>query len=179
MEVVPWCVRGFLGKYTGEIMVSLACFLFILLRFRRRDGLPTNWPLVGGLPAFSMNAGRVHEWLTEVLGVAPGMSHVISGPYGSPVDILVTANPADVAHVFTANFGNYPKGEEFTALFDVLCEGIFNADGESWAFQRRKAHALLSATGFRAVVAARTARKLEDGLVFGRCRCPLASWWTC
>ncbi|KAI5005296.1 hypothetical protein ZWY2020_032539 [Hordeum vulgare] len=132
---------------------------------RRRDGLPTNWPVVGSLPAISVNAGRVHEWLTEFLRVAPGMSHVARGPWGSPVDMLITANPADVAHVFTTNFGNYPKGEDFAAMFDVLGNGIFNADGDSWAFQRRKAHALLSDARFRAAVAASTARKLDDGLV--------------
>jgi len=77
----------------------------------------------------------------------------------------VTADPANVAHVFTANFGNYPKGKEFGELFGVLGDGIFNADGESWAFQRRKAHALLSDARFRAGVAARTSRKLRDGLV--------------
>ncbi|KAK1683664.1 hypothetical protein QYE76_044512 [Lolium multiflorum] len=46
-------------------------------------------------------------------------------------------------HKFTANFGNYPKGEEFAVLFAVLGNGIFNSKGESWAFQRRKAHGLL------------------------------------
>lgn len=165
MEAVSWWVRGFLGKYP-EIMVSFACFLFLLFfRFRRRDGLPTDWPVVGSVPAITVNAGRVHEWVTEFLRAAPGMSHVARGLWGSPVDVLLTANPADVAHVFTANFGNYPKGEDFTSLFDVLGDGIFNADGESWAFQRRKAHALLSDARFRAAVAASTARKLGEGLV--------------
>ena len=137
MEVVSWWVRGFLGKYPAEIMASLACVVLLFSRIRRRDGLPTNWPVIVAVPAISVNAGRVHEWLTEFLRAAPGMSHVIRGPLGSPVDVLVTANPADVAHVFTANFGNYPKGEEFAVLFDVLGDGIFNADGESWAFQPR------------------------------------------
>ncbi|KAK3164080.1 hypothetical protein QOZ80_1AG0012410 [Eleusine coracana subsp. coracana] len=163
MEVVSWLGR-FLGKYP-EVMVSLACFLLILHHLKkRRDGLPTNWPVIGALPAISKNAGRIHEWLTEFLGAA-GLSYVIKGPWGSPVDVLVTADPGNVAHVFTSNFGNYPKGAEFAALFDVLGDGIFNADGESWAFQRRKAHALLSDPRFRAAVAAGAARKLSGGLV--------------
>ncbi|KAG0536196.1 hypothetical protein BDA96_03G043600 [Sorghum bicolor] len=162
MEVVSWLL-GFLGRYP-ELMVSLACFLLLFHRLKRRDGLPTNWPVVGVLPAITINAGRIHEWLTEFLRAA-GLSYVIKGPWGSPVDVIVTADPANVAHVFTANFGNYPKGEEFAELFDVLGDGIFNADGDSWAFQRRKAHALLSDARFRAGVAASTARKLRDGLV--------------
>ncbi|XP_040385952.1 alkane hydroxylase MAH1-like [Oryza brachyantha] len=165
MELVPWLL-GFLGKYP-EIMVSAACFLLLLCRFRMRrraDRVPTNWPVVGALPAVVVNAGRVHEWVTEFLRAA-GMSYVVEGPWGSPGDVLVTADPANVAHMFTANFGNYPKGEEFAAMFDVLGDGIFNADGESWSFQRRKAHALLSDARFRAAVAASTARKLGGGLV--------------
>ncbi|XP_051223424.2 alkane hydroxylase MAH1-like [Lolium perenne] len=165
MEVVSWWVLGFLGKYPAEIMASLACVVLMLFRCHRRDGLPTNWPVVGAMPAITVNAGRVHDWLTEFLRAAPGMSHVIRGPLGSPIDVLVTANPEDVAYIFTANFGNYPKGEEFAVLFDVLGDGIFNADGESWAFQRRKAHALLSDGNFRATVAVSTARKLHNGLV--------------
>nr|XP_020153632.1 alkane hydroxylase MAH1-like [Aegilops tauschii subsp. strangulata] len=105
--------------------------------------MPTNWPVVGSVSTITVNAGRMHEWLTEFLSVAPGMSHVARGPWGSPVDILLTANPADVAHVFTTNFGNYPKGEEFAVL----------------------AHALLSDSRFRAAVATSTARKLDEGLV--------------
>ncbi|XP_066308286.1 alkane hydroxylase MAH1-like [Miscanthus floridulus] len=162
MEIVSWLL-GFLGRYP-ELMVSLACFLLLFHRLNRRNGLPTNWPVVGSLPAIIVNAGRMHEWLTEFLRTA-GLSYVVKGPWGSPVDVIVTADPANVAHVFTANFGNYPKGKEFAQLFDVLGDGIFNADGESWAFQRRKAHALLSDARFRAGVAASTARKLRDGLV--------------
>jgi cytochrome P450 len=164
MEVASW-LRGFAGKYP-EVVASLACFLLLLHlnRLKRRDGLPTNWPVIGALPAISKNAGRVHEWLTEFLPLA-GLSYVIKGPRGSPVDVLVTVDSANVAHVFTSNFGNYPKGAEFAALFDVLGGGIFNADGELWAFQRRKAHVALSDARFRAAVAANTARKLRDGLV--------------
>jgi hypothetical protein len=43
---------------------------------------------------------------------------------------------------FTSNFGNYPKGEEFSVLFDVFSNGIFNSNSKSWAFQRHKAQAL-------------------------------------
>lgn len=160
--MVPWLL-GFLGRYP-ELMVSLACFLLLFRRLNQRDGLPTNWPVVGALPAITVNAGRMHEWVTEFLRAA-GLSYVMKGPWGSPVDVIMTADPANVAHVFTSNFGNYPKGQEFAALFDVLGDGIFNADGESWAFQRRKAHALLSDARFRAGVAASTARKLRDALV--------------
>uniref|UniRef100_A0A0E0JEY8 Cytochrome P450 n=1 Tax=Oryza punctata TaxID=4537 RepID=A0A0E0JEY8_ORYPU len=162
MELLPWLL-GFAVKYP-EIMVSAVCFLLLFCRFRRRSKLPTNWPVVGALPAIVVNAGRVHDWVTEFLRAA-AMSHVVEGPWGSPGDVLVTADPANVAHMFTANFGNYPKGEEFAAMFDVLGGGIFNADGESWSFQRRKAHALLSDARFRAAVAASTARKLGGGLV--------------
>ncbi|EMS66236.1 Cytochrome P450 86B1 [Triticum urartu] len=133
-------------------------------RFRRWDGLPTSWPVIGVLPALCVNTGRMHDWLTELLHAA-GMSYVMRRRWGLPVDVLVTADPANVAHVLSANFDNYPKGARYNTVFSVLGDGIFNADGESWSFQRRKAHALLSDAGFRAAVAANTAGKLDEGLV--------------
>ncbi|KAI4966745.1 hypothetical protein ZWY2020_036995 [Hordeum vulgare] len=102
MDVVSW-VRGFLGENT-EIMASLACFLLLFLWFRRWDGLPTSWPVIGTLPALCVNTGRMHEWMTDFLRGA-GMTYVLGGSWGTPVDVIVTADPANVAHVFTANFG--------------------------------------------------------------------------
>ncbi|XP_044983811.1 alkane hydroxylase MAH1-like [Hordeum vulgare subsp. vulgare] len=162
MDVVSW-VRGFLGENT-EIMASLACFLLLFLWFRRWDGLPTSWPVIGTLPALCVNTGRMHEWMTDFLRGA-GMTYVLGGSWGTPVDVIVTADPANVAHVFTANFGNYPKGEVYARVFSVLGDGILKAEGEWWAFQRRKAQALLSDARFLAAVAASTARKLDEGLV--------------
>ncbi|WOL07092.1 Alkane hydroxylase MAH1 [Canna indica] len=48
------------------------------------------------------------------------------------MNFLITCDPANVQHVFSTNFSNYPKGEEFSEIFDILGDGTFNTDGESW-----------------------------------------------
>ncbi|KAJ3679491.1 hypothetical protein LUZ60_017502 [Juncus effusus] len=81
---------------------------------------------------------------------------------GTPGDFMLTCDPANVLHVFTSNFANYPKGKEFSKIFDVLGDGIFNADDDSWAFQRRKAHSLMSDMRFRSYTNESTNNKLEN-----------------
>ena len=120
--------------------------------------------MLGCLVEFYRNRRRLLDWYTGLLAASPSQTVVVARLGARRT--VVTANPANVEHLLKANFGNYPKGNPFTeVLGDLLGGGIFNADGESWAFQRRKAHALLSDARFRAAVAASTARKLRGGLV--------------
>ncbi|KAM7255828.1 hypothetical protein ACFE04_011569 [Oxalis oulophora] len=52
----------------------------------------------------------------------------------------MTANPANVQHILKTRFDIYPKGPVFRqALRDFLGNGIFNADGETWKYQRQVA----------------------------------------
>ncbi|KAF8656982.1 hypothetical protein HU200_060427 [Digitaria exilis] len=139
------CIGKDLALSNMKLMVSFACFLLLFHRLNRRDGLPTNWPVIGAIPAITVNAGRVHEWVTEFLRRGRALLHAI-----------VTADPANVAHVFTANFGNYPKGGVRRALRRAR-DGIFNADGESRTRSSPDAR-------FRAAVAEATAGKLRRGL---------------
>lgn len=77
----------------------------------RQDGLPTNWPVVGALPAITANAAHLAHLpvADRSSSCAAGLSYIIKGPWASPVDVIVTADPAKVAHMFTANLGNYPR----------------------------------------------------------------------
>ncbi|XP_020088283.1 alkane hydroxylase MAH1-like [Ananas comosus] len=161
---LQWLVTPLtLAKRYPEILLSIPCFLF-LHHLNRRRRMPVNWPVLGVLPSVLANYDRLLEWSTDVLRLA-GRAFVFKGPWASKVDVLLTCDPDDVRYVFTANFANYPKGREFAAIFDVLGDGIFNADRDSWAFQRKKAHALMAEPKFRAFVAQSTKEKLEKGLV--------------
>jgi fatty acid omega-hydroxylase len=43
-------------------------------------------------------------------------------------------------HILRTKFDNYPKGPEWqTAFHDLLGQGIFNSDGETWLIQRKTA----------------------------------------
>uniref|UniRef100_A0A453A6F2 Uncharacterized protein n=1 Tax=Aegilops tauschii subsp. strangulata TaxID=200361 RepID=A0A453A6F2_AEGTS len=81
------------------------------------------------------------------------------------VRFFITCDPSNVRHIFTSNFLNYPKGEEYAEIFDVLGHGIFNADGDSWRSQRAKSQLLMAAPRFRSFSARCTRDKVDKSLL--------------
>ena len=67
--------------------------------------------------------------------------------------------------VFSSNFKNYPKGNEFLEIFDILGNSIFNADYDLWRSQRVKAQQLISHPRFRVYVAQLTREKVEKAVL--------------
>ncbi|KAK8446827.1 hypothetical protein SEVIR_9G550300v4 [Setaria viridis] len=116
------------------------------------------------LPALLGNLHHLHEWITSLLVASP-LNFLFTGPPRSGMQFFVTADPANVRHVFTSNFANYPKGPDFEEIFDILGGGIFNADGESWRRQRAKAQLLMSGAPFRAFVSRYSRDKVETALL--------------
>lgn len=50
----------------------------------------------------------------------------------------------------TGNFKNYLKGPKFNwALSELLGNGIFNANGEKWRYQRKAASHIFNVKNFR------------------------------
>nr|CAD1836082.1 unnamed protein product [Ananas comosus var. bracteatus] len=66
------------------------------------------------LPGIAANLHHFHDWLTAILRETGG-DIFVPGPWLSGMAFFVTADPATVQHVFTANFANYPKGEDYVA----------------------------------------------------------------
>lgn len=150
-----------------EILLSIACFLlfvFLYNQHRRNSALPTNWPIVGMIPSLIAHIDHLHEYVTHASREI-GCTFYFRGPWFLGMDFLVTSDPANVNQVFNVNFPNYPKGKEFLEIFDILGDGIFNADDESWKSQRKRAHALMSSPGFRGFVARCSRDKVENALV--------------
>ncbi|CAN6290726.1 unnamed protein product [Urochloa humidicola] len=124
---------------------------------------PTEWPIVGHLPGLIANIHHFHDWATGVLAGASYNFEARGGRTG--LRYFITCDPSNVRHIFTSNFANYPKGDEFAVIFDVLGGGIFNADGESWRRQRVKAQMLMTGPRFRAFTAASIRDKVERSLL--------------
>ncbi|XP_073111157.1 noroxomaritidine synthase 2-like [Elaeis guineensis] len=149
-----------------EILISVACFFFFYC-YQKTDkgpGIPVNWPFVGMLPALLAHFHHLHDWSTMVLKET-GCTFLFHGSWFSGIDVLFTCDPANVHHVFGANFLNYPKGDDFKEIFDILGDGIFNSDAESWRTQRMRAHNLISDQRFRSFVAQSSRNKVEKGLI--------------
>ena len=149
-------------------LALVLCFLTALycrrLQSKKTSPLePTEWPIVGHLPGLVANIHHFHDWATGVLTGAGYNFEARGGRTG--LDYFITCEPSNVRHIFTSNFANYPKGEEYAVIFDVLGGGIFNADGESWRRQRVMAQMLMTGPRFRAFTARCSRDKVERSLL--------------
>ncbi|KAL0353411.1 UNVERIFIED_CONTAM: Alkane hydroxylase MAH1 [Sesamum angustifolium] len=140
--------------------------LFAVLRNRswRKSSVPTNWPLVGMLPWLLRISRRVHSSVTQLMNECGG-TFELKGPWFCNMDTLITSDPANIHHIFSRNFSNYPKGPEFRKIFDLLGDGIFNADFELWELHRRTTHSFFSHATFHTLLGRAVWGKVETGLL--------------
>ncbi|KAL0395573.1 UNVERIFIED_CONTAM: Alkane hydroxylase MAH1 [Sesamum calycinum] len=147
-----------------ELFLSVMWFmaLWVWLNYR---ALAWNWPVIGMLPTLLLHVSQVHDKCTEIMGKSRRGTFHFRGPWLADMDMMGTADPENVHYIMSANFQNFPKGPKFREIFDVLGDGIFNADSESWRDQRRVARALISHQGFLRFLAKISREKVEKGLI--------------
>ncbi|XP_056170234.1 cytochrome P450 94A1-like [Syzygium oleosum] len=98
--------------------------------------LPRVYPIFGSYFSFFANIKRRIDWTADLVRNSPSATYVFHRPLGHRQ--VFTGNPANVQHILKTHFANYDKGGVFkTTLRDVLGDGIFNSDGESWKIQRQ------------------------------------------
>ncbi|XAR73279.1 hypothetical protein NMG60_11007196 [Bertholletia excelsa] len=149
-----------LGYY--EILLAAICFLFLYL-LGTIDGLPRDWPLLGMLPSAFLHLHRVHNWATDVLERVGGTFY-FKGPSLASMDMLVTVDPANIHYIMSSQFSNFPKGPQFRKIFDILGDGIFNSDAESWKNQRKLAQMQINHHSFHRFLVKTSQDKVEKGL---------------
>lgn len=147
-----------------EIFIVVFSFIILAYYFQDKKGLPTNWPLTGMIPALLKNVHRIHAYCTEILEKSHLTFH-FKGPWFTKMHLLVTIDPANVHYVMSKNFGNYPKGSKFKEMFDVLGDGIFNADAMVWQYHRKMAQSYLGHPNFHQFLVKKTWDKVQNGLV--------------
>ena len=121
-----------------EILVAIfLCFLFLCQRRRSKTrSAITNWPVVGMLTGLLQNAYNLHEFATWVLKQNGG-TFEFKGPWFTNMNFMVTSDPMNIHHMLSKNFSNYIKGQKVHENFDVLGDGIFNSESDSWRYQRK------------------------------------------
>ncbi|XP_057811099.1 alkane hydroxylase MAH1-like [Salvia miltiorrhiza] len=142
------------------VVAPIVLVWYLAIRRGKKPSEPTTWPVLGMLPAVLLNLRRIHDFATEILSECGGTFRLV-GPY---IDMLVTCDPANIHHVLSRNFSNYPKGPEFRKIFDILGDGIFGADFELWEIHRKTTHALLAHADFEARLQGTVWHKVETGL---------------
>ncbi|XP_021892346.1 alkane hydroxylase MAH1-like [Carica papaya] len=147
-----------------EILLAVACFLILGFFLKENNGMPRNFPVLGTLPDIIINLPRLQDWATEFLDKS-GCTFLLKGPWFANMDLLVTVDPANIHYIMSSNFSNFPKGSEFKKIFDVLGDGIFNADNELWKNQRKTAQSFMSHRGFYKFLVKTSRDKVENGLI--------------
>ena len=146
------------------ILLTISFVFFFWYSFHEENGLPTNWPLVGMLPALLKNHSRIHDFFIELMEKTQ-LSFLGKGPWFTNMKLLATADPANVHHILSKNFGNYPKGSKFKEIFDFLGDGIFNADSEMWQHHRKMAQSILAHPQFHQFLVEKVWEKIETRLI--------------
>ncbi|KAJ8422425.1 hypothetical protein Cgig2_003005 [Carnegiea gigantea] len=116
------------------------------------------------LPAILKNVHRIHDFCIEIFEKSP-LTFLLKGPWFANMEMLLTVDPPNVHHIMSKNFDNYAKGPKFNEIFDVLGDGIFNADFELWKYHRRMAQSFLAHPRFHWFLVKRVWEKAENGLV--------------
>ncbi|CAH1434427.1 unnamed protein product [Lactuca virosa] len=146
-----------------EIILAAICY-YCLSVFRQRHAMIFEWPLVGMLPALLRRVSRIHDLCIHVLSRTGG-TFLVKGPRFLHMDMLGTVDPADIHHIMSSNFLNFPKGEEFKEIFELLGDGIFNSDYELWKSHRKLINTLISNMYFLRFIAKMNREKVAKGLI--------------
>uniref|UniRef100_A0ACD5WS61 Uncharacterized protein n=1 Tax=Avena sativa TaxID=4498 RepID=A0ACD5WS61_AVESA len=149
-----------------ELLSLLCCFVLYYRHLQSKKvskAEPTEWPILGHLFGMVANLYHFHDWATAILAGTRYNFEARAGLTG--VRFFVTCDPSNVRHIFTSNFINYPKGDEFADIFDVFGNGIFNADGDSWRRQRAKSQLLMAGPRFRVFSARYSREKVERSVL--------------
>ncbi|BAT91110.1 Cytochrome P450 [Vigna angularis] len=133
-----------------EIFLAVLVFLLIhSLRQKRLHGLVV-WPVLGMVPSLVTGLRtNLYEWITEALKRQNGTFR-FKGPCFSNLNCIVTADPRNMEHLLKTKFPLFPKGGYFrNTVRDLLGDGIFNADDDTWQKQRKIASIEFHSTKFR------------------------------
>ncbi|KAJ4710445.1 Cytochrome P450 protein [Melia azedarach] len=93
--------------------------------------------------------GNMYEWITDVI-IRQNGTFRFKGPWFSSLNCVVTADPRNLEHLLKTKFPNFPKGYYFRdTVRDLLGDGIFSADDETWLRQRKTASIEFHSAKFR------------------------------
>ncbi|XP_010269633.1 PREDICTED: cytochrome P450 86B1-like [Nelumbo nucifera] len=95
---------------------------------------------------------RVLDWWTDVFISLGKNTFYLNCPIFSNLNYVVTCHPKNFEHILKTKADNYPKGRSFDEAFDVLGDGIFNAESDSWLAQRKTAKSIFTTIQFRRFV---------------------------
>ncbi|XP_057798029.1 cytochrome P450 94A2-like [Salvia miltiorrhiza] len=147
-----------------SISMAFPLILIFLLKNPNPNSAAKTYPVVGSILTIWKNKERRVQWISDMIISTPTLTFTLHRPLGYRQ--MFTANAANVQHILKNHFYNYPKGATFrTILSDFLGDGIFNADGDTWKFQRQLASHQFNTRSLRKFVETVVDSELSDRLV--------------
>ncbi|XP_059315263.1 cytochrome P450 94A2-like [Lycium ferocissimum] len=136
-----------------------------LFPYSKSTKIPRSYPIIGSYFSIKSNKDRRIQWTSEiVLSTLPSLTFTLHRPLGHRH--IFTANPSNVQHILKTYFHNYQKGYlGKETLKDLLGNGIFNADGEIWKYQRKLASHEFNSKSLRRFVEDVVNVELSDRLI--------------
>ncbi|KAG6399332.1 hypothetical protein SASPL_140808 [Salvia splendens] len=171
MGVYGMLVGPVMDLSTAMMIVALVLAYLVWFRSTTRSLKgpkgPRLWPVLGSLPGLIQNNGRIHEWIADNLRACGGtyQTCIFALPYLAQKQglVTVTCDPKNLEHILKVKFDNYPKGPTWQAVFhDLLGEGIFNSDGDTWLFQRKTAALEFTTRTLRQAMARWVSRTIKN-----------------
>lgn len=158
------------GSTAVIILTLIVTYLIWFVSLRRSYKGPRVWPLVGSLPALITNAHRMHDFIADNLRMCGGTYQTCIFPIPflakKQGHVTVTCDPKNLEHILKSRFDNYPKGPSWQSVFhDLLGDGIFNSDGDTWRFQRKTAALEFTTRTLRQAMARWVDRAIKNRLV--------------
>ncbi|KAH6779893.1 cytochrome P450 [Perilla frutescens var. hirtella] len=146
---------------------GVTCYLLWFTFISKSLKGPRVWPLLGSLPGLIENAERLHDWIADNLRACGGtyQTCICAIPFLARKQglVTVTCDPKNLEHILKTRFDNYPKGPTWQAVFhDLLGQGIFNSDGDTWLFQRKTAALEFTTRTLRQAMARWVNRAIKD-----------------
>ena len=151
------------------LLMAITTYLLWFMLISRPLWGPRVWPLLGSLPGLIENSERLHEWICDNLRECRGtyQTCICAIPFLAKKQglVTVTCDPRNVEHILKTRFDNYPKGPTWHAVFhDLLGDGIFNSDGDTWLLQRKTAALEFTTRTLRQAMARWVTRAIKDRL---------------
>ncbi|XP_027362428.1 cytochrome P450 86B1-like [Abrus precatorius] len=145
-------LRLSLLQHIQILEITIAAMVFIAMHYvssKSHYGLPV-WPFLGMLPSLLLGLKtNLYEWLSEILNRQNG-TFIFKGPWFTSLNCIITSDPQKLEHILKTKFSSFPKGKFFRdTVRDLLGDGIFNADDETWQKQRKTASIEFHSSKFR------------------------------
>ncbi|CAI2175104.1 19479_t:CDS:10 [Funneliformis geosporum] len=149
MEVIEIITAIFVGL--------LGILIYLVIKYPDRcigtrprtdlDG-PKGYPLIGNLLEIH-DKGLVKFMIETLIKYGPNATFSLPG-LGR---VITINNPECIEQILKTNFENYNKSPiVHSIVYDVLGDGIFNANGHSWKMQRKLSSHLFNGRKFREII---------------------------